>query len=946
MAEFKLGQRWVSRSEPELGLGEIIEIADRRVSCAFRAADTVRLYAAADAPLVRVQFSPGDQIQTHDGESLTVSALTENNGLIFYQAAAEGPQKTLCETELSAKLQFSQPQDRLFLNQLDSNDAFNLRYLSLKAQAALDRQPFRGLLGPRTALLPHQLFVAQQVAENATLRALLADEVGLGKTIEAGLILSKMLHTGRGERVLILVPETLKIQWLVEMVRRFNLEFTLLDEAQCVALESQHTAQQPDKDLSPEMVFAPEAATAPNPFESQQLFIADFGLFTHNPIRIEQALAAHWDMLIVDEAHHLKWGVDHVSPEYRIAERLAKRAKGLLLLSATPEQFGQEGHFARLRLIDPDRYPSLEAYQSEQAAYQALAALITTWQAGDEGHEAARSALLEQLGQSDPISDTDMRNKLLDQFGPGFTLYRNRRQAVVTQPQRRIEPVYLTNATKRSEIETPAEDQRSIQLKLQWLGALLASSSEKYLVICREAALAIAIEKRLRLDFGVKSSCFHEGLDLIARDRAAAFFSDPEYGAQVLICSEIGSEGRNFQFAHHLVMFDLPESGDLIEQRIGRLDRIGQTGVVTIHIPLLQDTADQVRFHWYHEGLDLFARPNPAAAEIERRWRSKFFEVMATPDYETFVAESRNAVLDLEQTLEAGRDRLLEMASFDRKTGEQLKEAVSNAAMSQSLVEYLSASFNYFGLADEPLTDDIHLVKPTAELQSHNLAAHDNMRYLQYPELPESGVAYTFRRETALIHEDVQFITWEHPLVSQALDRVLSEQLGNAAVTLIKRPAFPSGTLLLEALFRADCTAPRWLGLQQHIQHPLLRLVIGPDLQDLTEALPFHTFTDAIPAKPDPIARLIGLKRSNIQAMLRRATELATQQVETDRELAIADYTAQTLARHDRLQDLSARNPNLSTSNAALVLTEQRTGLTYLGELNPRLDAVRVIITV
>ena len=85
----------------------------------------------------------------------------------------------------------------------------------------------------------------------------------------------------------------------------------------------------------------------------------------------------------------------------------------------------------------------------------------------------------------------------------------------------------------------------------------------------------MAVEKHLRLRLGLKSSCFHEGLDLIARDRSAAYFADPDHGAQALICSEIGSEGRNFQFAHQLVMFDLPDQADLIEQRIGRLDRIG-----------------------------------------------------------------------------------------------------------------------------------------------------------------------------------------------------------------------------------------------------------------------------------------------------------------------------------------------------------------------------------
>ena len=93
---------------------------------------------------------------------------------------------------------------------------------------------------------------------------------------------------------------------------------------------------------------------------------------------------------------------------------------------------------------------------------------------------------------------------------------------------------------------------------------------------------------------GIRATLFHEGMSLIERDRAAAWFADPEEGAQVLICSEIGSEGRNFQFAHHLVLFDLPSNPDLLEQRIGRLDRIGQNAVIKIHVPYVR--AVPVRF--------------------------------------------------------------------------------------------------------------------------------------------------------------------------------------------------------------------------------------------------------------------------------------------------------------------------------------------------------------
>lgn len=96
------------------------------------------------------------------------------------------------------------------------------------------------------------------------------------------------------------------------------------------------------------------------------------------------------------------------------------------------------------------------------------------------------------------------------------------------------------------------------------------------LVICAKATTALQLEQVLREREGIRAAVFHEGMSIIERDRAAARFAEEDTGAQVLLCSEIGSEGRNFQFASNLVMFDLPFNPDLLEQRIGRLDRIGR----------------------------------------------------------------------------------------------------------------------------------------------------------------------------------------------------------------------------------------------------------------------------------------------------------------------------------------------------------------------------------
>src|SRR5699024_6490087 len=131
-----------------------------------------------------------------------------------------------------------------------------------------------GLAGPKIELIPHQLYIADEVSRRHAPRVLLADEVGLGKTIEAGLILHRLLLAGRVERALLLVPDSLTHQWLVELLRRFSLEVTLLDEQQSLA------------------------QAGDNPFDSGQLVLASQDWLFANPHRQRQAEACRWDLMI------------------------------------------------------------------------------------------------------------------------------------------------------------------------------------------------------------------------------------------------------------------------------------------------------------------------------------------------------------------------------------------------------------------------------------------------------------------------------------------------------------------------------------------------------------------------------------------------------------------------------------------------------------------------
>src|SRR5262249_35115861 len=223
--EFHPGQRWISDSEPELGLGTILRLTRRTVVAEFKASGRTREYNRNNAPLRRVRFRVGDTIETRNGKPLTIQSVDERSGILYYRTGRQ----ELSEADLSDRISFNKPEERLFLGHFDTPEAFDLRVAALEHQHRRRKSRVRGFAGGRIDLIPHQLYISSEVSRRLAPRVLLADEVGLGKTIEACLILHRLILTGRVKRALILVPESLVHQWFVELLRRFNLWFHIYD---------------------------------------------------------------------------------------------------------------------------------------------------------------------------------------------------------------------------------------------------------------------------------------------------------------------------------------------------------------------------------------------------------------------------------------------------------------------------------------------------------------------------------------------------------------------------------------------------------------------------------------------------------------------------------------------------------------------------------------------
>ena len=441
----------------------------------------------------------------------------------------------------------------------------------------------------------HQIQACMSVLRRLRGRALLADEVGLGKTIEAGMILKEYLLRGLVQRALILVPASLVEQWDQELRRKFDLEFAVLKHGTAwweepLLLASMDTAK----------------------------------LLRHR----DKVAAASFDLVVVDEAHRLK---NQKTLAWKFLDRLAPRY--LLLLTATPVQNDLHELYNLVQLVRPGLLGTYRTFGRE------------FMRRGDRRmpqNTGRLAALLSETMIRTTRASTSIRfprrdvtNVMFDLSPPERELYDN-----VTRFVRRVlhahrEPrrgaIKLTLLTlqkelgsstfaavptlgkllaregpglERSEMEELLRAARAIEAnaKLEGLVKLVQGSRDKFVIFTQFRATLEYLSRSLRA-LGIKVALFHGALSLREKEAAIGQFRDR---ARVLISTEAGGEGRNLQFCHLLVNYDLPWNPMRIEQRIGRLHRLGQTHDVHVFNFSARNTVEAYVLQIVHEKINMF----------------------------------------------------------------------------------------------------------------------------------------------------------------------------------------------------------------------------------------------------------------------------------------------------------------------------------------------------
>lgn len=496
--------------------------------------------------------------------------------------------------------------------------------------------------------LPHQLYALNRAMSRDRVRYLLADEVGLGKTIEAGLILRELKLRGKAKRILVVAPKGLVRQWQAEMRLHFGENFKFIDTSEFSAYRQW---KEEDENLwrSHDQVIC--SLDSVKPIEKRRGWSVE-QLRTYNQERFEDLITAGWDLVIIDEAHRIGGSTEQVA-RYKLGAALSEATPYLLLLSATPHQ-GKTDQFMRLmQLLDRDTFPDESSINHERVRpFVIRTEKQATINAEGKPLFKPRATRLHAVGwQAKHSAQRQLYESVTEYVRHGYNqamaakqrhigflmilmqrLVTSSTSAIRTTLEKRLAlldaPQLQSNLFDDREIEEWAEldGQSQLEVAVQvsgWeqekaeVGALLDLVREterqgsdakaealmeliyklqqeegdpqlKVLVFTEfvptQAMLADFLESR-----GVSVTVLNGGMDLEARTRAQHEFSQD---ARVLISTDAGGEGLNLQFCHVVVNFDMPWNPMRLEQRIGRVDRIGQPHVVRAINFVLDDTVE------------------------------------------------------------------------------------------------------------------------------------------------------------------------------------------------------------------------------------------------------------------------------------------------------------------------------------------------------------------
>jgi superfamily II DNA or RNA helicase len=857
---------------------------------------------------------------------------------------------------------------------------YGLRLQALFLRHAYRYDPLSGLSNARVEPTLHQVYIAHLVTQKLQPRMILADEVGLGKTIEAGLIIKELRARGLIERVLIIVPASLQPQWQQELRSKFNEEFDIIDGSALKFL----------------------GRDGQNPWAKRANVITSLQ-FARNAQRSEKLIEAGWDLVIFDEAHYVRRRFEGRSKlvttlAYRLADELKELVDGLLLLTATPMQLHPMELYSLIELVEPGLYPSFEAYDRRRRDLPRLNDLMRAlkgWRAltPAQREEALRKhaeLLSELIGQGDPARALDddqarerVMDKLVERHPLAGVLVRNRKaevggftsrtasrvlvepsaeelelywdvtdyirhvynramrdknpvvgfvmvtyQKILTSSSYAIRQSLMRRANKlRGELaeakrvrmsqdsleELRAAEEMSAALEdveraaiadlLEWeigrledlvqrLGRIRDSKARELLTLVTKLLEERPDEKILVFTQFVETQEFLAGvleaagyqvarfngrMNLEEKEAAVARFRRE---AQIMISTEAGGEGRNFQFCHVMVNYDLPWNPMRVEQRIGRLDRIGQKRPVFIYNLALAETIEERVLDVLEHRIGLFEESvgslDPILGDVEKDIEQLVMEHLEAFDrrFDEYAEDLEKRVLEAKERERTLADFVLDRASLRRDVANELLGRTPLARYTD-LRAFVRTALDYYGghLGEDADGADTISLSP-------QLSGKLRTR--------KSVVRGAFDWRLALEREELDFLAFGHELIDRIVDLPITME---PVVTGARRLTDHAPGTWLEIFYQFRSQGVRSTG-------EIRRHLVGPDLRVRSETVagmpPLGEPLDGLDL-PDWIGRAIEASRAEFQ---REHEQLRRRALEEDEHVK-----AEELERAERIFD-------------------------------------------
>lgn len=725
------------------------------------------------------------------------------------------------------------PLGDLLHGQIGRAKPYGLRLQALYLKHAYRFDPCAGLSNARIEPALHQIYVAHRVVSKLQPRMILADEAGLGKTIEAGLVIKELRARGLTERVIIITPDSFTIQWQQELRSKFNDNFEIIDKGAVRDLRK----------------------GGGNPWAKRDNVICSLE-FAQQEGNFDALVSAGWDLVIFDEAHRVrryKTGNQvRQTRAYKLADELKDHTNGLLLLTAAPMQLHSYELYSLIELVEPGLYtyeeyssmskliPKLNEFLKDLLKWETLGPLekdqikqSTYLRDGEDlANKGNRERAEEAILKHHPLTEVLIRNRraalggffgreqiphMVDLTDEEEYLYEevsryiqrghNRAQqekktqtirlmveyqkllassyhALCVRMRKRIITLYkeLQDKELNNNSESTWIDPVAVRAEIRELERLVGrlgntrdskvkdllslieglDSNFKLVIFTQFIHTQKYLQKTLQRS-GYKVTIFNGEMDIDQRDRSIQSFRNK---SQVLITTEEGGEGRNLLCANIMVNYDLPWNPMKIEQRISRLDRIGQQSTVYIHNLACKGTIEERILKVFNERIGLFRKSvdalDPILGKIEKYLR----RLILSPEGNTNKAFSDFSERTGNQVIKARKaERLLGNFALDRASFR--KDIVSAMLDTQRLTtpndlqQHIVASLKYFGgrMNDHDERGKVFLFSP--KLMSRLKARNSTQR----------GI---FDPLEALENEGLDFFAFGHPLIDKIVDLPLS----------------------------------------------------------------------------------------------------------------------------------------------------------------------------